>query len=466
MITKNDPKIRALLKGRSSLTAYSMLSFPRFAPSWHHKVLATELERVERGETDRLMVMMPPRHGKSELASVRFPAWFLGRKPEARIIACSYSAELAEHFSRRVRDVLDSSRSRLVFPGVHPRRGFSSAGKWETEGGGAYVSSGVGGSITGLGGDLIIIDDPVKNSEQAESSAYREKVWEWYQSTLFTRLEKGGRIILIQTRWHEDDLAGRLLSSGDDEWRVVSFPAVAEVDEEYRKAGEPLWKEKYGAEDLGRIRKSVGERVWNALYQQSPSPQEGSVFRREWWQYYRTLPARIDFFAQSWDMSFKGGERSDYVVGQVWAASGSSRYLVDMVRARMDFAETLRAVRRMTEKYPKAEAKYIEDKANGSAVISALGREISGLIPVQPLGSKTSRAYVVQPLLEAGNVWLPEKGEWVQSLVEEAAAFPDGANDDMVDAMTQALNFMAKRQAPAGFSSGAVRSSAGLMKGY
>jgi predicted phage terminase large subunit-like protein len=464
---RNDPRLRACLRAKQSLLAFSSLSLRTFSPGRHHRVLCRELEMLERGETDRLMVMMPPRHGKSELCSVRFPAWFMGRSPQSRIIACSYSESLAESFSRRVRDLAGSDVFRAVFPMLRLKKGAGAAVRWETEAGGKYLAAGAGGSITGQGGDLIIIDDPVKNSEQASSPVYREKLWEWYQSTLFTRLEKGGRIVLVQTRWHEDDLAGRLLSSSKEKWRTVSFPAVAEQDEDFRQTGEALWPEKYSKPDLERIKEAVGSRVWNALYQQTPSPDSGEVFKREWWRYYGALPSVVDSWVQSWDMSFKATAASDYVVGQVWAVKGAQRYLVDMVRGRMDFAATVRAVRNLSAAYPQAAAKYVEDKANGSAVISALSREIQGLVPVEPRGSKTVRAYSVQPLLEAGNVLLPEGKGFTHELVEEATAFPFGKHDDMVDAMTQALEQTGLRNSrPAGHGAGARRQAGNIFRGY
>lgn len=463
---KADLRKAACEKARESLIAYCLLSYRDFRPNWHHRRLAMELEKVEKGETDRLIVMMPPRHGKSELSSVRFPAWFMGRNPSLNVIACSYSAELAETFGRKVRDLASARLFSNVFNAGGVRKNVRSASRWELEKGGRYLAAGAGGSITGQGGHLILIDDPVKNAEQASSSLFREKLWDWYQSTLFTRLEKNGRIVLVQTRWHEDDLAGRLLAKYPDEWRTVKFPAFAESDEAYRRKGDPLWEWKYGREGLMRIKESVGTRVWNALYQQEPAPDSGSILKREWWRYYRVLPADTDYWFQSWDMSFKATDNSDYVVGQVWAVKGSQRYLADMVRERMDFSETIRALKNITAKYPQAHAKYIEDKANGSAVISALKKEVSGLIAVEPKGSKTARAYAVQPLLEAGNVLVPENRGFTADLVEEAAAFPFGRHDDAVDALTQALAQSSSRAMPETVSSGTLRKAGSIFKGY
>lgn len=451
---------------RDGLIPFSILTMRGYEPSWHHRVLAEKLTGLMHGECDRLMVLMPPRHGKSELASVRFPAWFLGHFPEKRVIATSYSARLAEIFARKVRDIVSGGMFKVLFPKSGLGNGSKSVIRWETAAGGAYACAGVGGSITGMGGDLIIIDDPFKNQEEADSPVYRDKVWEWYQSTLFTRVEKGGKILVILTRWHEDDLAGRLLEQNRSEWDVVCFPAVAEEDEEYRSIGDPLWAEKYGSDALRRIETTVGSRVWNALYQQRPAPASGVIFRREWWRYYDELPADIDSMFQSWDMTFKDSAGADYVVGQVWAVRGAERYLVDMVRGRMDFMSALTALRNLSEKYPKAAAKYIEDKANGPAVISALKGTVQGLIAVNPQGSKTARANAVTPLIEAGNVFLRRGTEAAQLLTEEAAYFPTGKHDDMVDAMTQALSVSQSRQNPKMSCSGHIRNSNKIFSRY
>lgn len=456
----------AVKKARDGLIPFSVLTMRGYSPNWHHRVLADSLMRLTETDNGRLMVLMPPRHGKSELASVRFPAWFLGQNPDKRVIATSYSARLAEVFGRRVRDLISDPVYKLTFPSCTLSSTARSAARWETAQGGAYVSAGVGGSITGMGGDLLIIDDPFKNQEDADSAVYRDKVWEWYQSTLYTRVEKNGKILVILTRWHEDDLAGRLLNMSGEDWKVVCFPAVAEKDEQYRKEGEPLWPAKYGAEALKRMSAAVGSRVWNALYQQRPAPEGGTIFNTAWWRFYDELPYGVETMFQSWDMTFKESAGSDYVVGQVWAVKGADRYLVDMVRGRMDFMSAIRALKELTAKYPQASAKYIEDKANGPAVISALKGSVQGLIPVNPRGSKTARANAVCPLIEAGNVFLKRGAEFSRLLMDEAAVFPSGAHDDMVDAMTQALSCSINRHKPTTASIGAGRNVNRMISRY
>lgn len=453
-ISKSDI---AFEMARRDLIQFSILTMKKYAPNWHHRALARKLEDVESGRIKRLMVFMPPRHGKSELVSVRFPAWFLGRNPDKRVIGSSYSSELAVKFGRQARDILKDEKYQRCFPAISLKDDSKAANRWDVDGGGGYQAVGVGGSTTGFGGHLIMIDDPIKNMEEAQSETYRAKVKEWYQSTLYTRLEKEGAIVLTLTRWHEDDLAGWLLNemaNGGEQWDIISFPAVAEDDEEFRSQGQPLWEDKYNLEALIRMKTAVGSRVWNALYQQRPAPDSGAIFHREWWRFYDVLP-QCDSFFQSWDFTFEDADTSDYVVGQVWGIKGADRYLVDQFRERMDFVASIRAIKNMSEKYPQATAKYIEKKANGAAIISALKSEIQGLIPVTPKESKTARAYAVSPIIEAGNVFLKRGAKFTEELIEEATVFPNGKHDDMVDAMTQALTHGGKHAVPAAATTGA-----------
>jgi predicted phage terminase large subunit-like protein len=413
-------------------------------PARHLDLLCSKLEAVERGGIKRLMVFMPPRHGKSEVVSKKFPAWFLGRNPAKEIIISSYSAELAYDFSRLARNTLREWGQRLW--NINVAQDSAAVGRWGIKGHrGGLTAAGVGGPITGRGANVAIIDDPFKNWQDAASLTIRDAVWDWYRSTLRTRLAPGGAIVLVMTRWHEDDLAGRLLKEaqqGGEQWEVISLPAVAE-DEDIlgRKSGDPLWPERFNGTELDAIRIAVGSRVWAALYQQRPSPDEGGIFKRHWWQFYKLMPERFDEIIQSWDMTFKDSKSSDYVVGQVWGRKGADKYLLDQVRSQMDFPATIQAVRTLSAKWPQARAKLVEDKANGPAVIATLKREISGLIPVNPEGGKEVRAQAVSPDVEAGNVYLPDPSiaPWIHDFIEETATFPNGTHDDQVDSMTQAL---------------------------
>lgn len=386
---------------------------------------------------------MPPRHVKSTMCSRTFPAWYLARFAGRRLILAAYEAEFAAMWGGRARALIERTGPQVF--GVALSSHSTARHAWALTNGSEMYTCGVGGPLTGRGADILVIDDPVKNAQEALSSTYRERTYDWYVSTAYTRLEHGGAIVLIMTRWHEDDLAGRILSGPEaSEWRVLRLPALAEdADPLGRKPGEPLWPERFGEKELARIRAQLGSYWWSALYQQRPTPPEGSVFKRDWWRYWRALPERADEFAQTWDMAFKRTEDGSYVVGQVWARRGAAMYLLDQVRDRMDFPAMLDAVRAMSAKWPQATLKLVEAAASGPAVISVLTSEIPGIVAVRPEGSKEARAAAIAPVIEAGNVHLPDPAmsgyAWVRDFIEEWAAFPRGEHDDQVDAGVQLL---------------------------
>ena len=366
-----------------------------------------------------------------------------------RIILASYEADFAATWGRKARDLLEEYGPSLFDIKVSGKS--SAANRWDIEGyEGGMVTAGVNGPITGRGADIGIIDDPVKNDQEAMSVTYQERTWEWYKSTFRTRLQRDGAIILIMTRWHENDLAGKLLAAQEEDgekWDVISLTATAEEGDALgRTLGQALCPDLFTTAALESIKTAVGSFWWASLYQQRPSPSEGGIIKRDWWQYYRQAPARFDEVIQSWDCAFKDEKASksgtpDFVVGQVWGRRSADKYLLDQVRDRMDFPSTVRAVESLSAKWPQARAKLVEDKANGPAVIATLKNKISGLIPVEPEGGKMARLQAVSPEIEAGNVYLPEPAiaPWIHDYVEEFAAFPNGANDDQCDATSQAL---------------------------
>jgi predicted phage terminase large subunit-like protein len=309
-----------------------------------------------------------------------------------------------------------------------------------TEEGGGYTSAGVGGAITGKGFKIGIIDDPFKNREEADSEVVRESRWNWYKSTFYTRQEGVSAIIVIMTRWHEDDLAGRLQKEGG--WDVVRFPALAEENDILgREVGEALCPDRFDVAKLLEIKQIIGSRFFSALYQQAPTPSEGELFKRDEWDFWDVLPEKFDEIIQSWDMTFKDTKQSDFVVGQVWGRLKANYYLIDQVRAKMSFTKSKAEVIKLSARYPLATVKLIEDKANGTAIIDTLKEDVEGIIAINPTESKYARASSVQPLCEAGNVFLPnkERHPWVDDFIEECTFFPNGAHDDQVDAMSQAL---------------------------
>lgn len=425
-------------------------------------LLDQELVQLLNTPDGRLTTSVAPQEGKTQLASKTFPLWALTQNPELRIAIVSYEHNVARRISRAIRDLITMHGAEL---GLTIRPDVSAQNEWQLDGhGGGVYSTGIGGALTGRPVDLMVIDDPVKDREQADSETYRERAWDWWLEVGSTRLAPGAPVAVIATRWHESDLIGRLLGAEDgSSWRVVNVPAQADHDPNKGET-DPLGRQpgEYMVSARGRteqqwesIKLRSGSRTWNALYQGRPAPAEGSLFKRDQWRRY-SEPLAIerpdgsmwaptshgDQLAMSFDLAFKGSDASDYVVGQVWLRRGVHLYLLDQVRRRMSFTETLAEVKRLAARWPQAILKLVEDKANGPAVIDMLSRSVPGLVPVEPEGGKIARANAASPFVEAGNVWLPtaELLPNVEELVEEAAAFPNGAHDDAVDALTQAVN--------------------------
>lgn len=449
---------------RNNLMAFVKTTMPSYKIGWVHREICGRLMeflvKVEQKKSPRLILTMPPRHGKSQLVSKHFPAWCFGVDPNISIIASSYGDDLSKRVNKDVQRIMDNPIYHEVFPRtcLSTKRnagGYNMAMRtmdlFEIPGfSGSFRSTGVGGGITGMGCDILCIDDPFKDRKSADSPTVRQSVWDWYTSTAYTRLSPGGGVLVTVTRWHENDLVGRLLDSmkqeGGDRWTIINYPAVAEHDEPHRKKGEALHPDRYPLEMLHKIRNNIGSYDWGALYQQHPTPRGGGVFKKNWIRHWTTRPKVIDRMIQSWDFTFKDAASSDNVSGQVWARVGGDFYLLDNEWGKMDFVAQVRAMQRTSSKWPEALEKVVEDKANGPAIISALGSRIPGIIPYNPRGSKTARAYAISPLFEAGNVYLPpmdEEHPWVKNFIDEMLAFPNGAHDDQVDAMTQALDTLA-----------------------
>jgi predicted phage terminase large subunit-like protein len=415
---------------------------------------------VAEGRCTRLMISLPPQEGKSQRTSRRFPTWMLVRNPDLRIAIISYAHSIARRWGRAIRDDVETHSATL---GIAVDPNSAAAHDWEIDGrDGSVYCTGIAGSLTSRPVDLLIIDDPYKNGIQADSDAWRETVEDFWTEVAIPRLGPGVAVVVIQTRWREDDLSGWLQKRNDGvEWRVINIPAQADHDPAKgqtdpldRQPGEYLQSTRGRNErDWEEKKREVGSRAWNALYQGRPSPAGGNVFNRSWWQYYDApqwiekpdgsrWAVGFDEVCISWDMAFKDLADSDWVVGQAWGRRGAEAFLLDQTRERMDFVRTCIEVRMLAARWPQAVAKYVEDKANGTAVMNQLRRTVSGLIGVEPEGSKIARARAVSPFAEARNVWLPapELAPWIEALVDEAASFPNGANDDQVDALSQALN--------------------------
>jgi predicted phage terminase large subunit-like protein len=439
-----NPTEAARELARRGLAPFATLMFRRFELAAHLRMVIRQLERVERGEIDRLMLFLPPRHGKSLVGSQLYPAWYLGRHPDRSVIASSYGQELASDFGRKVRNTMADQLFESLFPHARVSPDSTAAHRFHLIAGGVYVATGVGGALTGRGADLLIIDDPVKNVEDANSAIYRSNLHDWYQSVAYTRLHPGGAVVLIQTRWHEDDLAGWLLREHADQgWKVLDLPAIAEPDDELgRVEGEALWPNRFPSKVLERTRMQIGSAAWASLYQQKPAALEGAVFKRNWWRYYTeaTLPPRFESILISLDTAFKVGTSNDYSVGVVLGVAANGYFVLDLMRGRYEFPALERQVLALAERW-KPERILLEDKASGQSLLQTL--RLNSRLPITPVRvdtDKLSRAHAVTALVEMGNVLLPEAAPWLADFLDEVSSFPAAPHDDMVDALTQALN--------------------------
>ena len=427
------------------LACYAIAQFPQFERPHHIELILRKLEAVECGKNKRLMIFMPPRHGKSFIANSIFPAWYLGRHPQHQVISATYGQELSDDYGRSVRNFIADPLHRAIFPNSILSEDSTAAHRFNTTGGGAYSAVGRGGSITGRGAHLLIIDDPIKDREEANSETVRRAMHEWYRSVAYTRLMPGGAIIIVETRWHQDDLGGWLLREhADENWDVLSLPAIAEQDEGFRKEGEALWPERFPRDELKRIRAATGGAVWVSLYQQRPAAAEGAIFQRAWWRFYRQLP-EFSQIVQSWDTAFKTGPDNCFSVCTTWGRAENGYYLLYMWRGRVAFPELKRVLISQAEEW-KPNAVLVEDRASGQSLLQELKSATAyPVLPIKVDSDKVSRAQAVTAMVEAGNVYLPEDAPWLSDYLDELACFPTGVHDDAVDSTTQALNYLRER---------------------
>jgi len=421
-------------KARKSLIDFTQYTLPQYIEAKHHTLIAQKLEAVERGEIDRLMINMPPRHGKSELASRRFPAWFLGRHPTKSIIAASYNSDLASDFGRQVRNIVSSGEYTPLFQTALAEDS-RAANRWNTSQGGSYVAAGVGTAITGRGADVFLIDDPIKDRQEADSETQRQTVWDWYTSTAYTRLAPGGRIIVIQTRWHEDDLSGKLLAEqarGGDKWDVLELPAINDH-------GEALWPDFYDLAALERIRTVLPARDWSALYQQRPAPDEGDYFKREWFRFYNTVPHHLRTYgASDYAVTAKGGDYTVHVIAGV--DPDDNLYILDVWRAQSESHVWVDAFIDLVAKH-----KPLNWGEETGQIIKSLGPFIDKRMrerrvycrreQMASVADKPTRARSFQARAAMGKVYLPHNAPWVADVLGEMLNFPVGKHDDAVDAL-------------------------------
>ena len=422
--------------------------WPAFIEGYHHSLMARAFERVSRGEIKRLIVNMPPRHTKSEFASYLLPSWFLGLNPDGKVIQTSHTSELAVNFGRKVRNLVGSSEYQNIFPGVGLQADSKAAGRWNTSSGGEYFAIGVGGAVTGKGADLLIIDDPHSEQEgQSADPSVFDRVYEWYTSGPRQRLQPGGAIVIVMTRWHKRDLTGQILKSsvqrsGMDEWEVIELPAIL-------PSGNSLWPGFWPLDELEKLRAELPVSKWQAQYQQDPTSEEGALVKREWWrEWEEEEPPKCDFIIQSWDTAFLKTERADYSACTTWgvfhreAESGNKTVnivLLDAYKDRLEFPDLKLAAFKQWERW-KPDAFIVESKAAGMPLIFEL-RAMG--IPVQEYSpsrgnDKIARVNAVADLFASGIVWRPQR-RFAEEVVEEFASFPSGEHDDLVDSSTQAL---------------------------
>lgn len=424
---------------RRSLARFSQHVMPSFEAAPHTKLIIDHLERLLSGETKKLAIITPPRHGKSTLGNVMLPAFALGRDPRETIITISYGSDLAEGFGRRVRNILSDPAFQELFPACKLSPDSQAAYRFEVMGGGEFSAVGRGGPITGRGASLLILDDLLKDQGEANSETICRSIIEWLESVCFTRLTPGGRVLAIATRWSEKDPMGWLAAQAG--WTVLHLPALAEPSDPLgRKIGEALWPSHYPVEALEKIRRDVGSRVFQCLYQGNTSAAQGTIFKRDWFRHYQQPPEKFKRIIQSWDTSFKTGKQNDPSVCFTIGEAENGFYVLARFKDKIEFPELKRKVAELADAWRPHEI-YIEDAASGQSLVQEL--KISTSFPIIPIKidrDKETRASAVTGYFESGRVFFPEGATWTADLEDELASFPGGLHDDQVDALSQALN--------------------------
>jgi predicted phage terminase large subunit-like protein len=438
--------LEARERATTSFLDFCQYVWPEMIVGEHHRRIAAALDRVVSGKCKRLMIAMPPRHGKSQMGSYLFPAYLMGKLPQSKLIVGSHTAELAQRFGRMIRNLVEDEKYGELFPDTKLSADSKAAGRWNTRQGGEAFFIGKGGAMTGRGGDIIVLDD-ILDEQDAVSETAMENTWEWYTSGPRQRLQPNGAIIIINTRWKTDDLSGRLLRQQgqlkSDQWEILEFPAIL-------PSGNPLWPEYWQLEELEKVKMSIGIKKWNAQWQQQPTNDEGAILKREWWRKWKyDEPPECEYILQTLDTAYSKKETADFSVIATWGVfypgsdSGPNLILLSVTKGRWDFPELKRIAKREYQ-YWQPDNVLIEAKATGTSLQQELRKMGIPVTMYSPGGrrqgqDKVSRANAVAPLLESGMVWYPEDEEFAQDLVEECAAFPNGAHDDQVDVMVMAL---------------------------
>lgn len=428
-------ELLARRKARLSLLDFSQYTNSAYIAAPHHEMIIAKLEAVERGEIKRLMIAMPPRHGKSELASRRFPAWYLGRNPDKQIIAASYNSDLASDFGREVRNIVHSPEFSCLFDTALAQDS-KAANRWHTDKGGMYVAAGVGTAITGRGADVLLIDDPFKDRQEADSEITRQRVWDWYTSTAYTRLMPGGAVVVISTRWHDDDLSGRLLAeqdTGGDKWELLSLPAIDDT-------GAALWPDWYPLGRLEQIKSVLPARDWNALYQQNPIPDDGDYFKAAWFGEYDQLPANLRNYGAS-DYAVTDGDGDYTEHGVVGVDASNNLYVLDWWRGQTTADVWIDKKCDMILKYAPhcwfGEAGPIRRAIEPFLMRRMQQREAYCRIEwMASIADKPTRARPIQAMASMGKVFMPKSAPWKHEVLSQLLRFPAAKFDDGVDVMS------------------------------
>ncbi len=448
-----------------NLMDFTRYRMPHFETADHHQKIAAALQRVERGEINRLIINMPPRHTKSELASRSFPAWYMGRHPTKQIITCSYGTQTANDFGRDVRNIIAAPEFRSVFPEVNLRQDSRAVGRWHTNRGGIYIAASVHGALTGRGAHLGVIDDPHKDYKEGNDKRRTDALWDWYGSTFYTRLMPGAAIIIIMQRMSDHDLTARILEKAKqtgEYWEVVSLPAIdTKGGKVPLEQGEALWPAWYPLARLLAIRSAQEDPLmstarFDAMYQQQPRPPEGMIIKKDWtntfWydphrpETFRQgriiLPTHFDEEIQSWDLAFKDNPEGSWVVGQRWGFKKAQSFWLDQRRGHWGFNDTEKQIILASAEWKSAHRKLVEDKANGPAIINRLSNRLGGIKAWPCVDSKPARAEATTPMWEAKNVVLPppEAYPWIRPAIDTLHVYPGEPNDEG-DAAFQALNY-------------------------
>ena len=429
-------------KAKNNFLDFTKHIWPDFIEGEHHKIIVDKFNKLAKGEIKRLIVNMPPRHTKSEFASTLLPAWMIGREPKLKIIQTTHTGELAVRFGRKAKTLIDSPEYQEIFQ-TRLREDSQAAGRWETAQGGEYFAAGVGGAITGRGADLLIIDDPHSEQDAMNITAL-ERAYEWYTSGPRQRLQPGGKIVCVMTRWNTKDLTGILLKNQSepksDQWDIVEFPAIM-------PSGKPVWPEYWKLDELESVKASLSLGKWNAQWMQNPTSEEGAILKREWWKDWdKDYIPRLEHVIQSYDTAFMKKETADYSAITTWGIfrenedSPAQLLLLDAVKDRFEFPE-LRRVAKEQYDYWQPETVLVEAKASGLPLTYELRNMGIPVINYTPSrgNDKHTRVNSVAPLFESGNIWAPLSKQFAQEVIEECAAFPYGDHDDLVDSTTQAV---------------------------